>query len=67
MKVNGELVINESVSGIKFASIDKTLLIGAYRSSDDIKGRFFKGTINEFKVYDHAFSNDECVAYVTEV
>ena len=67
MRVNGELVINQSVSGIKFASVDETLLIGAYRTSDDIKGRFFKGTINEFKVYDHAFSNNECVAYVTEV
>lgn len=66
MRVNGELVINQSVSGIKFASVDETLLIGAYRTSDDIKGRFFKGTINEFKVYDHAFSNNECVAYVTE-
>lgn len=67
MKVNGELAINQSISEIKFASIDETLLIGAYRTSDDVKGRFFKGTINEFKVYNHAFSNDECVAYVTEV
>jgi hypothetical protein len=67
MNVNGELAINQSISNIQFASIDETLLIGAYRTSDDVKGRFFKGTINEFKVYDHAFSNDECVAYVTEV
>jgi hypothetical protein len=67
MKVNGKLAINQSVSQIKFASVDETLLIGAYRTSDDVKGRFFKGTINEFKVYDHAFSNNECVAYVTEV
>lgn len=65
--VNGELAVNERISGISFASVNETLLIGAYRTSDDVKGRFFKGTINEFKVYDHALSQDECVAYVTEV
>lgn len=63
LKVNNQS-LSKTTTGISFASVNETLLIGAYRTQADVKGRFFKGTINEFKVYDYAFTSSECAAYI---
>jgi hypothetical protein len=64
-KIGGTVYSDTKTAGT-FYSIDNTLLIGAYRTFEDVKGRFFKGTINELKIYDYAFDETAAMAYVEE-
>lgn len=50
----------------EFVSVSETLLIGAYRTTDDVKGRFWKGIMYDFKIYNRAISDDEANAYLQE-
>ena len=40
-------------------TFSKTILLGAYRDSSDNKGRYWKGTINSFTVYDKVLTDEE--------
>ena len=40
-------------------TFNTTILLGAYRDSSDVKGRYWKGTINSFTVYDKVLTNEE--------
>lgn len=50
----------------EFVSVSETLLIGAYRTTGDVKGRFWKGIMYDFKIYNRAISDDEANAYFQE-
>ena len=54
---------NASVKTIKgtinAATFSNTILLGAYRDSSDVKGRYWKGTINTFTVYDKVLTDEE--------
>lgn len=50
----------------EFVSVSETLLIGAYRTTGDVKGRFWKGIMYDFKIYNRAISDDEATAYLQE-
>lgn len=41
------------------------LLLGCYQTTTGVKGRFWKGTLYDFKVYDYAFSDDEITEYLS--
>ena len=51
-------------SEYRFASIDQTLLLGAYQTVDGVKGRFFKGTIHEFSISNTVYSNEQINTYL---
>ena len=36
-----------------------TILLGAYRDTSDVKGRYWEGTINSFTVYDRVLTDEE--------
>lgn len=55
-------IMNTDTSG--YVQINQTLLIGCYQDTSGIKGRFLNGTINDFKVYFRALSNDEINSYL---
>ena len=38
---------------------NNTILLGAYRGADGTKGRYWKGTINSFTVYDKVLTDEE--------
>ena len=40
-------------------TFSNTILLGAYRDSSDVKGRYWKGTINTFTVYDKVLTDEE--------
>lgn len=40
-------------------TFSNTILLGAYRSASDVKGRYWKGTINTFTVYDSVLTDEQ--------
>ena len=40
-------------------TFSNTILLGAYRNASDVKGRYWKGTINTFTVYDKVLTDEE--------
>ena len=53
-----------SAIGSYSTTVAKTLLIGGYQTSSGTHGRFFDGTLHEFKVLQGAYSYEECQAWV---
>ena len=43
--------------------VDQTLLLGAYQTVDGAKGRFFKGTINKFKLVEEIYTVPQIKQY----
>lgn len=46
-------------SAYKFTSIDQTLLLGAYQTTDGTKDRYWNGTINKFNVWFRTLTTEE--------
>ena len=40
-------------------TFSNTILLGAYRNSSDVKGRYWEGTINRCTVYDRVLTDEE--------
>lgn len=40
-------------------TFSNTILLGAYRDSNDVKDRYWEGTINSFTVYDKVLTDKE--------
>lgn len=47
-------------------AVDKTLILGAYQTSDGEKGRYFDGTLSKFLVYKKAMSDEDITAWLNE-
>ena len=47
-------------------AVDKTLILGAYQTSDGEKGRYFDGTLSQFLVYKKAMSDEDITAWLNE-
>lgn len=54
------------ISGFDSVDIAETALIGSYQTTTGDKGRFFTGTIYDFKIYDYALTDTEAQAYLQE-
>lgn len=52
-----------SISGMD-TTVDKTLLLGAYQTSDGEKGRFFDGTLYQCVVYKSALTDEQIESWV---
>ena len=52
-------IVSQSIAGTPtYTAISQTLLLGAYQQTNGTKGRFFNGTINDFRLYDVALDDD---------
>ena len=51
-------------SAYTYSQVNKNLLIGAYQSTNGDKGRYFLGTVHDFKIYNKAFTSQEKDAYL---
>ena len=60
----GDSSISHIFNATAIQSIDKTLLIGAYRDASDVKGRFIKGTIHDIKIYTGDVPTDTVTEWV---
>ena len=59
-KVEGKNASVKTIGGaMKTATFNNTILLGAYRDASDVKGRYWKGTINSFTVYDKVLTDEE--------
>ena len=65
-KINIKYKIEGKTASVKTTDIgmnrntfSNTILLGAYRDSSDVKGRYWKGTINSFTVYDRVLTDEE--------
>lgn len=47
------------------ATVDKSLIIGAYQSSDGVKGRFFDGTVYQLMIFDSALDVNTIESWVS--
>lgn len=47
-------------------AVDKTLILGAYQTSDGEKGRYFDGTLSQFLVYKKAMSDEDITAWLNK-
>lgn len=47
-------------------AVDKTIILGAYQTSDGEKGRYFDGTLSKFLVYKKAMSDEDITAWLNE-
>ena len=45
-------------------TVDKTLLLGAYQTSDGVKGRFWDGTVYQCVVYKSALTDEQIKGWV---
>ena len=57
----------EGESPYNFTSIDQTLLLGAYQTTDGTKGRFFKGTIHEFSIIKGVYTIEQINDYLGKI
>ena len=46
--------------------VTENALIGCYQTSTGAKGRYWKGTVYDFKIYNYAWSDNEAQAYLRE-
>lgn len=44
---------------------DQTVLLGAYQTTSGTKGRYWKGTIHECKIYDRQLTEDEMTEFIS--
>ena len=59
-KVEGKNASVKTINGMmKTNTFSNTILLGAYRGSNDTKGRYWEGTINTFTVYDKVLTDEE--------
>lgn len=59
-------VENGSIRFVKVTSntydaVNMTLILGAYQGTNGNKGRFWKGVLSEFKVYDYEMTKDQVI------
>lgn len=47
-------------------TVDKSLLIGAYQTSDGTKGRFWDGTLYQALVYDKSLTDDQITTWLNQ-
>ena len=47
-----------------YTQVNENLLIGAFQQTNGDKGRYFLGTIRDFKIYNKAFTSEEKDAYL---
>lgn len=52
-------------SNMTYQKIDETVILGAYQRTDGTKGRFWKGTINQFKVWFRTLTDNEINALLS--
>lgn len=63
-KGEGSEVIACTAKECEYAAHDFNLLLGAYQDTSGTKGRFWKGALYDFRVYDYALTVDEVAEYV---
>jgi hypothetical protein len=63
-KGEGSEVVGCAVGLTKYVAHDFNLLLGAYQDTSGTKGRFWKGALYDFRVYDYAMTAEEVAEYV---
>lgn len=59
-KIEGKNASVKTIGGtMKTDTFNNTILLGAYRDSSDVKGRYWKGIINSFTVYNKVLTDEE--------
>ena len=53
-------------SNIGSIVVTENALIGCYQTSTGVRGRFWEGTVYDFKIYNYAWSDNEAQAYLLE-
>jgi hypothetical protein len=53
-------------SGAVYVPHNWPLVIGAKRTGKNKYSNFWKGTVNQLTIYNRAYSNDECLAWISE-
>ena len=61
---SGDASISHSSSEQSVDYTNNTMLIGAYRTTSDVKGRFMKGTVYDFKIYTGNVPTDTVTEWV---
>ena len=59
---NSQTVVSNSGT---FKTSDKNLLVGCYQQTNGTKGRFWKGTMYDFAIYNRVFTNTEVDEYMS--
>lgn len=63
---NGE-VKTYTADNSNYVTVPQNLLIGCYQTTDGVRGRYWNGTINDFRIYNRVLSNEEITAYFAVV
>lgn len=50
------VVLASQETGADITPVEQTLILGAYQTVDGVKGRFFNGTINKFKLVEEIYT-----------
>ena len=56
--------VDRTVFDNTYTSIPQNLLLGCYQKTDGTKGRFWNGTLYDFKIYNRVLSDDEIMAFM---
>lgn len=61
---NGE-VETYTKNNLNYVTVPQNFLIGCYQKTDGARGRYWNGTINDFRIYNRVLSDEEISAYLT--
>ena len=64
--VNGTAKTDEINIPSGTTTVSETTLIGCYQDTNGNKGRYWKGTMYDLKIHNHAFTSTEAQAYLAE-
>lgn len=62
-KMGNNNVVNQTVIENYYVQIPQSLLLACYQTTAGVKGRFWKGTIFDFKIYDRVLIDNEIEEY----
>ena len=62
--IAGGIITHHTVNANTYDAITQNLLIGCYQTTDGTKGRFWMGTLTDFKVYNYEMTTEEVEAYL---
>ena len=54
----------DKTADYQWAYIEETTILGAYQNASGTKGRYWKGTIHDFKVYNRVLTDNEIAEYL---
>lgn len=62
--IDGQSIVVQTANKEDYVQLDETLILGAYQKTDGTKGRWWYGTMHDFKLYDAVLLDNDIEEYL---